>query len=107
MKARVVTLAAIVLCCHAAEPDKTVLVLGARAGDAERIGARGAEAYRARGRRIVNPALLRTHAPGRLLCGRRRAGSGERRTAVPTRTSLRLQAAAGPAAGGDGDRRAC
>ena len=39
MKARVLTLAAIALCCHAAEPDKTVLVLGARAGDAERIGA--------------------------------------------------------------------
>jgi hypothetical protein len=45
------------LCCHAAEPDKTVLVLGARAGDAERIGARGAEAYRSRGYRIVNSAL--------------------------------------------------
>ena len=57
MKTRMLTLAAIALCCYAAEADKTVLVLGARAGDAERIGAGGAEAYRSRGYRIVNAAL--------------------------------------------------
>ncbi len=50
-------LAVISVCCHAAQPDKTVLVLGSRAGDAERIGAQGEEAYRARGYRIVHAAL--------------------------------------------------
>src|ERR1035441_8617125 len=44
--------------CCGAQPDKTVVVLGTRAGDAESLGGRTAEAYRARGYGIVNMALL-------------------------------------------------
>src|SRR5579862_7266495 len=42
----------------AAPPDKTVVVLGAGAGDAERLGGRSVQDYRARGYRIVNTALV-------------------------------------------------
>ena len=45
-------------CCHAAQPDKTVVVLGTRAGDAERLGGPTVEAYRTRGYRIQNTALV-------------------------------------------------
>ena len=44
--------------CCGAQPDKTVVVLGTRAGDAESLGGRTAEAYRARGYGIVNMALV-------------------------------------------------
>src|SRR6266536_5737715 len=44
--------------CYGAPPDKTVVVLGTRAGDAERLGGQSVEAYRARGYRIVNSALV-------------------------------------------------
>lgn len=45
------------LFCYGAQPDKTVVVLGTRAGDAERLGGRSVEAYRTRGYQIVNTAL--------------------------------------------------
>ena len=44
--------------CYGAQPDKTVVVLGTRAGDAERLGGRSVEAYRALGYQIVNTALV-------------------------------------------------
>src|SRR5438876_2488772 len=49
---------ALALSCYGAQPDKTVVVLGTHAGDAERLGGRSVEAYRSRGYRIVNSALV-------------------------------------------------
>ncbi len=57
MSLRPLTLALIAVTCGAAQPDRTVLVLGAHAGDAERLGNPGVEPFRARGYRIVNTAL--------------------------------------------------
>lgn len=44
--------------CYGAQPDKTIVVLGARAGDAERLGGQSVVEYRARGYQIVNSALV-------------------------------------------------
>src|ERR1035437_7071183 len=46
------------LFCYGAQPDKTVVVLSTRAGDAERLGGRSVETYRTRGYQIVNTALV-------------------------------------------------
>ena len=55
---KAIVLTVLALSCYGAQPDKTVVVLGTRAGDAERLGGRSVADYRARGYQILNTALV-------------------------------------------------